>query len=402
MKHTLVDKIIYLLGIFVMFSFCLTGTAGTFTSMVGVLLLFSFSLLQRVKFKFFFPCKMFVFLLCFALFCFLSNIWARDNKLSWEASTSILRMWIVLELVFCSISRQQIPQLFNMIIWGSTLFIIYIISTVGINEIILLSHMEERLVGDNFNANMVGLLGSVLIVVCYSLFLYHGFSLKLLASLLGFLIVFLTSSRKAFVVLFIGVFLVYVQKRKIDNIPLFLLKLILVVIVFCGIVYFLFSTSAFSLYAERFNELSAFILDTGDITHSDWERKVMIEAGLNQFYETPFTGIGIDNGKIIAESLTGNSFYLHNNYVELLADVGIFGFMSFYAIYLYFGVRMYKLHSYWNEYSKLAITLLVMFLIADYGRVSYYYKDVMFVLIVCYRVLEDTEKRALLTGKSIL
>ena len=323
----------------------------------------------------------------------MSNLWAIDRELSWAASSSLLKMWVAFQLMFCAMKSLSIEQLFKVVIWGGSLFFLYTILTTGISQMILMSRMGERFDGETFNPNLLGIYGAVVSVICFSSFINKGFSINVLMGALGLLIVVITGSRKAFVVLLLGLVLVYVLKKDIKNIPKFIFKIVTVSVIGLIVVYFLFKLPIFAMHVERFGDLAGFFSKSVELTHSDWERKVLIEGGWECFLQSPFTGIGIDNGKHLSEELVGNFFYLHNNYIELLVDVGIFGFLSFYMIYIYYGVKMLKLKKYWDEYSKLAVILLFMFIVADWGRVSYYYKDVLFVIMICYRVLEETQKK---------
>ncbi len=388
------NRIIFLLSIFTCFAFNLSGIYGSGVYVALILALYVFSVFNIGKIPPLSNNKFFIFFLTFIVICLLSNLWAIDRELSWEASSSLLKMWIAFQLMYCSMKCLSIEQLFKVIIWGGSLFFIYTILTTGVSQMIVMSRMGERFDGETFNPNMLGIYGAVVSVICFSSILNKGLSINVFAGMLGLLIVAITGSRKAFVILLLGFVLVYVLKRDIKNLPKLVFKIIGVSALGLIVVYFLFKLPLFAMYAERFEELSAFFSKSEVLTHSDWERQVLIEGGWERFLQSPFTGIGIDNGKHVSEELVGNFFYLHNNYIELLADVGIFGFLSFYMIYIFFGIKMLKLKNYWDEYSKLAVILLFMFVVADWGRVSYYYKDVLFVIMICYRVLEETQKRA--------
>ena len=395
MKKTFVGIILYIVTILTFAAFNLAGTFGSNIYIVLIVLLLLLSFIHDKKKNPFGYNIFFSFYGLFVVICLLSNLWAHNKELSLNTSSSLLRIWFAFLLIYGVVKRYTIEMLYKVIMWGGTVFLLYTIITTGITEIIIMSQTGVRYNGEEFNANALGLLGSVVTVIWFTFYLYKGFSPNIIAGVIGVIIVVLTGSRKAFVTLVLGFFLVYILKNRIKNIPVFIIKSTVVALLVLFIINFLFTMSLFSLNAGRFESFTAYLMgDDNMISHSDLMRKLLIEAGWNQFIKTPILGIGIDNGKLLAEMATGHFYYLHNNYVELLADVGIVGFLSFYILYIYFGKRMYQSYNNWNEYSKLAVILMLMLLVSDWGRVSYYYKDTLFILMVCYQTMADTVSRS--------
>lgn len=387
------DKIIYylLILVFALFSILKNNSIGYVVLAVVILLLFFVGVIRNGSVVLLSKNSFFKFLFVFVLICLLSNLWTLDSELTWNASFSLLRTWVFLNILYISMINQKTCNLFRIIMWGGALFIVYIISTIGIVEIVILTRTETRFGGEVVNANMFGMTGAVVSVICYSSILYKGISKDIIAGLLGIIVVFITGSRKALVMLIFGLFMVFLFKRKIYNYFSFTIKIICGISVAAALLYFLFTLPVFSLYAQRFSELLALLNDSGELTHADWERKVMIEVGWEQFLATPFTGIGLDCGRILSEAATGYFYYLHNNYIELLADVGIFGFISYYFIYFYFAKKIIPLHKYWTTETRLSVVLMSMYLLADWGYVSYYHKEVLFVIMICYKTMADTQ-----------
>ena len=336
MRFKIIDTTLYLLAIcvFALFGILKQVDNGFIFVMIPIVIMYLVGIIRNKGIKIYSKNKFFLFLFIFTAICLLSNTWAMSKKLSMDASFSLLRIWIILQLLCCSMTSLKTERLPKIIMWGATLNILYIILTVGFYNIIIISQMGSRIENAEFNVNLVAMLGAMVVVICYSSILNNGFSWDIIAGLVGLMIVLTTGSRKAFIVLVIGLTMVYFFKKKIKNIFVFSVKFLCFCAIGFAFLYFLFSTQMFSTYAERFADLFAYFTDSGDITHSDWERSVLIEVGWNQFLEKPFTGIGIDNGRILAVPAVGHFFYLHNNFVELLADVGIFGFLSFYLRFI--------------------------------------------------------------------
>ena len=63
--------------------------------------------------------------------------------------------------------------------------------------------------------------------------------------------------------------------------------------------------------------------------------------------------------------------YAHNNYAELLCDAGVVGIIIYYSSYLVALVLLLKRYKK-SSIAKLALVCLGIFMIMEYGLVSYY------------------------------
>ncbi len=388
------NKVTFLLSIILFFSLNISEALGTVLYMALLLLLLIVSSRQGGSIFRFTANNFFVLWGVFIVICCMSIIWAKDKSLSIEAATSLVRLWVVFQVIFYTQRSLSMKSLFDVILYGSLILFSYEIMTVGFSKFVAMAVVGERLGDEIINSNAIGLLASISSVICFSRFIYQKKWLVIVLGLLALSIVFISGSRKAMVVFLIGCFLVYILKNVNRGGIRFWLRIITTALVFVFVIYILLNSFVFFINEDRFLSLSAFITGSDDLIHSDYMRKELISTGWKSFLENPALGIGIDNGKILASRAVGHFYYLHNNYIELLADVGLIGTLSFYLIYFVFFKKMLPCYSVWDEYSKLAVTLLIMFLIADWGRVSYYYKDVLFVIMVCYKVMYDTKKRS--------
>lgn len=122
----------------------------------------------------------------------------------------------------------------------------------------------------------------------------------------------------------------------------------------------------------------------GEVDHSTWLRQGYIQLGLEAFQKSPIIGMGIDNARLMTRALYGYDHYLHNNYVELLADVGALGFGTYYLMYMYILKKEFKLIKIKDRELYAIVTITVILLIMDYGMVSYYAKETYFYLTVIF------------------
>ncbi len=115
-------------------------------------------------------------------------------------------------------------------------------------------------------------------------------------------------------------------------------------------------------------------------------RRVFIDAAKNMFAESPLIGKGMGNFRSIveAEYATGK-YYTHNNYWQLLSELGIIGFIIYYSMYAYCFVifaRNYLQRR--SEISILFLTCIVLMFVLDEGVVSYCSKYGQLVVAIMY------------------
>lgn len=142
---------------------------------------------------------------------------------------------------------------------------------------------------------------------------------------------------------------------------------------------------------ERFEDLIQMMMGKSNSVGSDDLRRRMIGMAFEGWLDKPLLGHGIDSFKYYNLSKTGNFFYSHNNYVELLYDVGIVGFIAYYSMYYYIGKQLIlkvlskgmKSHSF-SKYHALGLGLLVELLIFDVGGISYYLVGNIVILAIAY------------------
>lgn len=106
--------------------------------------------------------------------------------------------------------------------------------------------------------------------------------------------------------------------------------------------------------------------DTSD--DSAKTRMMMMENAFEMFKNKPFFGYGLNT----FSWLTKFNTYSHNNYVELLANLGFVGFSVYYIpLFVYF----YKAYKNWakgQDGSILPLASMFVFLVNDFANVSYF------------------------------
>jgi O-antigen ligase len=121
------------------------------------------------------------------------------------------------------------------------------------------------------------------------------------------------------------------------------------------------------------------------VEHEDSSYRVradMIETGLQLWQKSPIFGNGTDSFR----GLGGFDTYSHNNYVELLCDLGILGVLLFYALHFQ------AVLSAWHTPRTLKLyccVFILMMLITDLAWVSYSTKQPIMILMILMAVTQS-------------
>ncbi len=189
-------------------------------------------------------------------------------------------------------------------------------------------------------------------------------------------ITMLTGSRKAFVLLVLGVVLYNVlidrsYKKYLIGIPSAIIALI-------GFYYLVTNVPAlYNVLGSRLDDLFRTLQGTSG-NMSTLARIDMIRVGLNMFSHQPLFGYGIGNFAI----KSGIGMYAHNNYIELLTGIGIVGFIIYYSLYIYLLINLMRGLIKGNTQLAFPFTIVVLILIIEIGLVSYNTNYVQILLML--------------------
>jgi O-antigen ligase len=239
---------------------------------------------------------------------------------------------------------------------------------------------------DNPNVLAIMMIVSIYISIRYlmekKLRIYHYY--QYFNIFMALYIIFLSGSKKGvlFSIVLLGITLLF-QMRNIQTFFLLLMKLLgfFIIIYYVGDKYLDLEQlqSTLTLLLNRFN---AFLEGTDNSTV---ERLFFIQEGLRQFSEHPLFGLGISNFIVLY------GLYTHNNYIELLANVGIIGFVLFYLIYFFLFVKIFNMK---NGFDKLMLfVFIILTLFMQMAFISYYSK-LMFLLIIAFAVIAESNKKS--------
>lgn len=234
----------------------------------------------------------------------------------------------------------------------------------------------------NMNTNAIGMVFTLCVLVSFYFAFYCKEKKYYIITALEFLIIILTSSRKSLLASSAGlIMLILMHSRKRT-----LVWRILGVSAFLALLAYLV-ISVPQLYSAIGIRLESMInhIAGEDGDYSMTLRQMFIEHAADMFYERPLFGYGINNFVYQIGERTGIATYAHNNYYEILADLGIVGFITYYGYYFYLGIAMLRLwHKTNSSMVKLMFTWLVIIMICEYGIVSYYAVYIQVALCCMY------------------
>jgi len=133
---------------------------------------------------------------------------------------------------------------------------------------------------------------------------------------------------------------------------------------------------------DMFSSIGLFSSVSSAIDQSTQERLYLIEEAKKVWKDTLFWGVGWDNFRYY-NSL---KLYAHNNYWELLASLGLIGFLIFYSYFLkifHFVLRNIK-NEFYKDANVFASGILIAFMIQDYGSLSMYSRVNMILLLYTF------------------
>ena len=284
-----------------------------------------------------------IFLLYYILFlsfCYLSSIWSTNVRYVFDYTNHIFKSFFGILAVYLCVKNRDIKILLKSLVWGGYFIVGYYIFRYGINGIASILTTTTRLDNEVMNANVFGMAISFACVIhIYFGIINKRIYLSHLLMIPSIVLLAASGSRKGFIVLIGGIVLVlllysiHVKKSA----RLFINTLIVIAVFSLGVL-LIIRLPMFSFINQRFRGLLSLFSGGDDTDQSLITRMNYIEIGMSLFKTHPILGVGINNARVF----NYNDVYLHNNYVELLADGGIVGFTIYYSFYAYLLIGLLK------------------------------------------------------------
>lgn len=363
----------------------------------SVAILISYAIAHNGKIRFRFTLYH-QYILLFCAFCYISSIWAANKTLSVGKANTVLEIFILMSAIYLCIDFDGDPinKLLKAIMWAGYFASVYVILSYGFATVLSLLRSNARFDNSLINANGIGMMGAYSLLVTIYFILYEGYSLWNLMSIPTAIVVLGSASRKAFIILIVGVTLLFVFKNR--NSRSLLKKILGTVFVIAGSLVLLFFVSRLRLMeyiVTRFQNMFTAFAGGTNADNSSLTRLRLISLGINIFRENPLFGVGMDNATMyVAGIFSKDYYYLHNNYIEMLADGGVIGFAIYYIFYIKLLTYMLRHKDFGDREFNITFILLILLLLMDLGQVSYYSKERYVLLMIIYFTCQQLKSKS--------
>ena len=336
----------------------------------------------------------------FAVLCLASILWAVSRN---QVADVMKNMIIRLVMLYCIRSqiknRKDMDEMLWVFLLSCVFNAVYLNVTFQTTKIqTSISVISSRIGNEIWNSNTIGMMMAVASLLVFY-FLRKQTSKKKRNFLFIVLVLFVltavrSGSRKAILIVAAGssIYLFLTAKgKRIRTTLLLILGGLTAVYVLMEVPYF------YDVIGWRLEGLLAKKTGVGTVDHSTLLRLQLIDNGLRVFRDNFMYGVGIDCVRFLNGSMIGEKLYAHNNYIELLADLGILGTFIYYFGYLFIWKNLLK-HLRGNDnLNTLFITIMAILLPVEYGCVTY--SDVMFqfLLMLIFTYISITKQESVKT-----
>ncbi len=322
----------------------------------------------------------------FLLFSALSLLWAKDTELVKPHLKSLLVYLVILILIYsCIRTKKDIEKVLKIWLMACVVCVCYLLIT-NSSEI-----MNANMGGEgnfrlgtegSWNANSIGLMtsGAALIALYFLKKTSLAIPKILYLCCMGLMIFtsLVTGSRKAIIMILLGICLYLLLTSKGKRV-----RIMLLILIFASVLYYIIMEVPYfySIVGWRMEGLFAKWTGNGEVEASAKIREEFIDNAVKVWKQYPIWGCGLDCFRMFNIDSLGRPMYAHNNYVELLADLGVVGFSIYYIGYLYLLTNLFKKIKE-SDLAKFLLIYLLVVAILEYGFVSY--NDLMTQLILMF------------------
>lgn len=334
------------------------------------------------------------------LICAASLIWAKVN--TWSYVYALIKDTYIPFICFLLVAEDYLDRvkspegLVNCLIIAELVVIVRAVLNTPWGEMI--KTFDSRLFGSGLGRNyndFTTQMTLVALIVAYMAF-YVDKKYKTAFRII-MLFIIISASRKAIVVSVLGYIILYLVSSG-TNINKIIKRLITLSVVLLAFLLLIFTNQfLYNLVGEKlvmmFQSLGMSSTDivsnisASNIDHSMHGRAVLREEAFKQFINNPIFGIGYYNFQYNNQY----GLYAHNNFLELLADLGLTGFICYYSLYFCFILsagRSIARKSKNASYFKFVLLYIVLLVVLEYAQITFFRLFAIIPTIVVFRICD--------------
>lgn len=360
------------------------------------------NLLKLIKVLFVIPCFVYVvktlklyfdlyvkWMLSFTIFAGLSFFWAISlANAAYRYQTLVLNFICIYCLL---VYLKSCPTRINIIL-KTLCFAPLILETRVIVSYGLLAFANTRSLDGIMSPNSIGMRAAIAVVLGTFFLVKQGKhkALYLPSIFLNLAIVILSASRKAIFFMIVPLLLHYVlcQNNSLKFWRNFTIVLLLIGLTYYGIMNIPF---VYDLVGYRIETMINGILGLGKTDGSTSLRLKMIKWGFKWFKRKPWFGYGLNNYKSLLGRMNTSygreGVYAHNNYVEMLVNLGITGTAIYYFIYLKLFMKAVRARKRLNGLQQILVCIFGAIVLGEIGMVTYIELYVQIIIALTWAVL---------------
>lgn len=306
----------------------------------------------------------------FTAYCLLSYIWASNKSTVVSTTASYIQVVIMIVVILIgSFDEKDAFFIIKCLIAGALVYSVRLFTTYSLSY--LLTNLRHK-AGNTLSIRFTML--SILIFIDR-----RHFKIQLLPYLLIALFSFvsmLQGSRKGIVNLSVGLPLVLLlESGEIKHFSKLARNILIILAALFTLYYVCMNTDLYNSIGVRLENTLTFLSEKEAVDASTRDRDLLISDAVRIWLENPIIGVGQDNFRYI--NRVRHEMYTHNNYLELLTNLGVIGFLIYYSMlvkaYIQ-SIRLFRLH---REYLSIsAIVIFTLIFISDYASVTYSSEDI--------------------------
>lgn len=319
-----------------------------------------------------------------------TSFWAKHEYLASEKMNTMWQVFILFFLtynIFCEEEDAHEYLMKSLYISGIVL-VVYSIYTYGFSQVIsMMSQQGGIRIGREINQeNTFGMYNATTVIVAFYYLFYRKryklFHIPMIA--ISFLFAMSSGSRKALLMICFGVLFLIYKRYGIKK----LYKVVIITAILIFVFMMVIKLPIFNLINRRL-ELAVEMLQGESIGDgSARTRFKMISDGWEIFKERLLIGYGANNYAYVSGYWT----YAHNNFIEILVDFGLIGFILYYLAYAF---AMNNLLKSKKDAGKALLAIFLVRFFMEIALVTYYSKQHWILLaffLISDRKVHSSEK----------